>query len=49
MAYIIIVEAHWSMITAVSITLRVKKAVVTYYYRVKDPCPFFHQKPDLNC
>lgn len=45
-AYIIIAVAHWSMITAVSITLRVKKAGVTYYCRVRKPCHFFQQKPD---
>lgn len=39
-AYIIIAVAHWSMITAISITLRVKKAGVTYYYRVRKPCLF---------
>lgn len=39
-AYIIIAVAHWSMITAVSITLRVKKAGLTYYCRVRKPCHF---------
>lgn len=45
-AYILIVVAHWSMATVVSITLREKKLVLLL--QSKEAMSFFQQNPALN-